>query len=180
VIRGPEFSGVSGKMVSVYMPDEGCLLVLDSVYAQYPTTVDGFASYGDLTNFSQIEDSQEESFAPAFGKIDSNQWCYFFEKADLARQQKDWAGVIASFDKAKDLGFAPGESVEYIPLIQALAETGKVEEALHTTQLALQMSKTINGPACKLWQQLQQKNLGVTAEQVNNILSTAGCPVVQP
>lgn len=182
LIRGPEFRGTSADMVSVYMPDSGCLLVLDSIYAQYPSGVDDFSAYGDLTNFDRIVDTGSENgiFPQAFGKISSNQWCYYFERADLARQQKDWQKVIQIYEEASTLGFNPSESIEYIPLIQALAKTGSVEKALEITATAMKKSKEINPSACMLWDQLLQEDPNISSIHLSILLGENVCTSAQP
>lgn len=182
VIRGPKFSGTSSEMVAVYMPDSGCLLVLDPIYAQFPSGVEEFTSYGDLTNFDQIIDTGADSipFPQAFGKISTNQWCYYFEQADLARQEKDWVKVINLYDQASAQGFEPTESIEYIPLIQALAETGQISNAFTLTENAISMSKQITPSACKLWSDLTQVNPEIASNLIAEFLKGESCTTGQP
>jgi hypothetical protein len=56
-------------------------------------------------------------------------WCYYFEKADLARQRGDWRGISALGEEVQAGGFKPTDLSEWMPFIQAYARTGKVEQA---------------------------------------------------
>jgi hypothetical protein len=68
-----------------------------------------------------------------FGPEPLHGWCYFYEKADLARQRGDWKEVLALGNEALDKGFAPQDHVEWIPFLQAYAVAGEIE---HLTELA--------------------------------------------
>jgi len=56
-----------------------------------------------------------------FGSIPNHGWCYFFERADLARQFGHWAEVLAIWARARSAGEQPGNGFEYMPFIEALA-----------------------------------------------------------
>ena len=48
-------------------------------------------------------------------------WCYFYEKADLARQTGDWSRVASLGDKAFSIPYYPDDQSEYLPFIEAYA-----------------------------------------------------------
>lgn len=175
--KGTTYNSTAADMVAVYQNSTGCLLVLDPIYAQLTTTITNFTDYGSLTNFNLISDygSAGTSFAQAFGKISTNDWCYYFEKADLAKQEKNWDQVISLYQEASQKGFQPIKSVEYIPLITALAEKGQVTQALDVTNTAINLSDMVIPPACKLWSTLMQENPQITQMQVTGALGEKVC-----
>jgi len=177
LVRGPEFTGKAADMLAVYQSGSSCLLVLDPIYSQLGVKEAGISNFGNLTNFGQIIDtgSAQTSFPQAFGKISTNNWCYYFEKADLARQQKDWGKVIDLYAQAKTAGFTPGHSIEYIPLINALAEQGQIQQALDVTNQAIKLSDTVTLAACSLWQNLITENKDITAGEVSSALGEKTC-----
>jgi hypothetical protein len=61
-----------------------------------------------------------------FGPEPPQGWCYYYEKADLARQRGDWDEVLVLGKEALDKGFAPQDPVEWIPFLQAYAVAGDV------------------------------------------------------
>lgn len=176
-IRGPKYAGKAADMVAVYKEGSSCLLVLDPIYAAMKSNADSYASYGSLTNFDRIVDTGSTTtvFPQAFGSISQNNWCYYFEKADLARQEKNWSQVLDLYAQARQAGFKPGHSVEYIPEIQAKAEQGQVTEALDETNEAIQYSATVTPAACKLWSVLLQEHTNLSADQVNQALGSGTC-----
>jgi hypothetical protein len=55
----------------------------------------------------------------AFGLELSHTWCYYYQKADLARQQGDWPQVAELGNEAQKLGLHPNDQIEWMPFLQA-------------------------------------------------------------
>ncbi len=72
----------------------------------------------------------------AFGVEPAHDWCFYYQKADLARQQGDWESVAALGAEAEALGLAPADLIEWTPFIQAYAALGQTEKV---EQLAAQL-----------------------------------------
>jgi hypothetical protein len=62
-----------------------------------------------------------------FGPEPTHDWCYYYEKADLARQRGDWEEVLRLGDEAFGKGYAPGDNIEWMPFLQAYAVAGDVD-----------------------------------------------------
>ena len=62
--------------------------------------------------------------AYAFGAEPLRGWCYFYQKASLARQQGDWQEVAQLGDEAQKLGLHPNDQIEWMPFLQAYAFLG--------------------------------------------------------
>jgi hypothetical protein len=62
-----------------------------------------------------------------FGPEPPHDWCYYYEKADLARQRGDWEEVLKLGEEAFAKGYAPGDPIEWMPFLQAYIQTGNVE-----------------------------------------------------
>ncbi len=56
-----------------------------------------------------------------FGIEPEHDWCYFFEKADRARQQGNWTAVMNIGNQAVKLGLDPVDLIEWLPFLQAYA-----------------------------------------------------------
>jgi hypothetical protein len=54
-----------------------------------------------------------------------HEWCYYYQKADLARQQGGWEEVARLGDEAQKLNLNPDDQVEWMPFLQAYAFLGK-------------------------------------------------------
>ena len=57
----------------------------------------------------------------SFGTEPPHEWCYYYQKADLARQQDDWQKVLELDDEARKLGLQPNDQIEWMPFLQAYA-----------------------------------------------------------
>lgn len=55
-------------------------------------------------------------------------WCYYYQKASLARQQGDWQGVAALGEKALAEGYYPADKIEWLPFMQAYTMLGQKEK----------------------------------------------------
>jgi len=62
-----------------------------------------------------------------FGPEPARGWCYYYQKADLARQQGNWNKVLEIGQQAFDQGLSPSDLIEWIPFLQAYAQTENVE-----------------------------------------------------
>jgi hypothetical protein len=59
--------------------------------------------------------------ADIFGDEPVHGWCFFYQKADLARQQGDWEEVARLGIEAERLGMLPVDPIEWMPFLQAYA-----------------------------------------------------------
>ncbi len=56
-----------------------------------------------------------------FGQEPPHTWCYFYQKADIARQVGNWEKVIEIFEEASANDLNPNDQIELIPFLQAYA-----------------------------------------------------------
>jgi hypothetical protein len=99
-----------------------CVHVMDSRWLS-------FNAYEDPTIVAIAGKSKVENIIPAdtspvlpgnlFGPEPEHEWCYYYERADLARQQKDWEEVVRLGKEASEAGYAPADPLEWIPFLQA-------------------------------------------------------------
>lgn len=95
-----------------------------------------------------------------FGPEPEKDWCYYFEKADLARQFSKWEEVLSLYDQARTADLQPIFGPEYIPLIEAYVNTGQAFQAGETTIKASQMTAHMHPYFCHLWEDYQNKLAG--------------------
>jgi len=158
-LRGLEFHGNTSNGIAILHQGGGaCLRVLDTVYARDPLYRDGQDVLIPVSDSSRIIDDPE---APPpdpdiFGPEPVRDWCYFFEKADLARQTKDWETVIALYKQSKQQGHAPGYGAEYIPFIEAYAQTGDWQTAYDLTRATQKQNGGLKEMLCNNWARLSE------------------------
>jgi hypothetical protein len=145
ILSGVKYNTGYRTHVAVVDPDN--LLVMSQpatnacvhiVNSQYP-----WYSYNDPDDIlltgsrSKIDNVVTEGANPylnpvIFGAEPAHNWCYFFEKADLASQNKDWTTVLDLAKEAVNQKFHPNERLEWMPFLQAYAISGDVENFYDT------------------------------------------------
>jgi hypothetical protein len=70
--------------------------------------------------------SEAQPVPPAsiFGSEPEHDWCFYYQKADLARQRGDWEEVARLGAEAEKLGLHPNDQIELMPFLQAYAFLG--------------------------------------------------------
>ncbi len=97
--RTTKFQGSYGQALSVIFKPPNCVKVLDSVIDRdlpgKPLYITPGAAFSrtDLIQTGPIQPRTPP--VDLFGPEPEHTWCYFFEKAELARQAKDWVMVAA-------------------------------------------------------------------------------------
>jgi len=76
------------------------------------------APYSQLDNVLLDSDFHEPPQS-IFGPEPAHEWCYYYQKAALARQQGDWKAIHELYREALNQGLYPNDSVEWIPFAQA-------------------------------------------------------------
>jgi len=97
-----------------------------------------------------------------FGPEPQHDWCYLYEKADLAVQYGDWQAAASLGDQAREMGYSPTNSRsnsprEWKPFIEAYARLGRWQEAAELTLQAEQNGKEFQVSLSSLWQRLDQE-----------------------
>lgn len=85
-----------------------------------------------------------------FGADPGKPWCYYYEKASLARQDGDWTEIIRLHDEARSQKLKPGDRVEWIPFVQALAYVGETDRARAIIPI-IEEDSYLNFQACQLF-----------------------------
>ena len=160
--RSFEFSGSTSDMLVFHKPSDGCLRILSPEDSDMEfINSQRFAFWHSaipLSNLGRIIVNPEKTTIPQaayFGSENQNQWCYFFEKADLARQQQDWQTTIDLYDAAQIAGFSPLMDSEWLPLLEAYLNTGQYDKASQITQQISVNEADNTANFCRLWTDAQ-------------------------
>jgi hypothetical protein len=89
-----------------------------------------------------------------FGKEPPHDWCYYFQKAGLARQFKDWSQISRLGDEAHKLGFGPNNPQEWLPFIDGYARAGRWQDAVDSTLHVRQVNRFLSPRLCQLWEHI--------------------------
>jgi hypothetical protein len=101
-----------------------CVQVIDGQQVELSSTEDervkAIASFSEVEHILTSEPFQTPPSIP-FGAEPSHGWCYFYQKAALARQMGNWQEAARLGDEALALGFSAGDKIEWMPFLQAYA-----------------------------------------------------------
>jgi hypothetical protein len=107
-----------------------CLHVINGASPEYSRNeLDSIRVIGSYSEIEHILTDETPHPPPeiVFGPEPSHSWCYYYQKADLARQKGDWDMVIKTGDQAFEQGLSPVDLIEWMPFLQAYAQTGNAD-----------------------------------------------------
>ncbi len=165
---GPTFYGNTSNILVVHYQPPGCFRVVDSEVEgnnrMLPPAVRDVARYSNQDVI--LPDGQHQLPGRIFGGEPPHEWCYYFEKADLARQKGDWGQVIELSETAFVLDDHPNDPVERFVFIEGYAHAGDWKKAVELSRTSYKISKSFVGPLlCKLWDRIERETLR-TPEQI--------------
>jgi hypothetical protein len=129
-----QFDGNYGNTLILVAPDgDSCLRVIDGANpAELPTNAPAalhWAAPRSDINRILTDAPPPELRESVFGAEPPRTWCYYFQKADLARQMGDWETVAFLGDQARQMDYAPRDASEWLPFIQGYAGVGRCDDA---------------------------------------------------
>ncbi|MCE1253921.1 MAG: hypothetical protein LWX83_10275, partial [Anaerolineae bacterium] len=121
------------NMLVLNLPAGGsCLHVMEAQRAEIPENSDAQVlmiypfSRPDLI-LSHAEGKQPPQ--AIFGAEPEHNWCYYYQKASLARQNDDWKTISTLGDEVLKLGLNPADASEWMPFYEAYAREKRFDEA---------------------------------------------------
>ena len=150
---------------------QSCVQVIDGTAPEYSSFEDPmFLLVGPSSETENIMAQAQPADVPEslFGPEPSHKWCYYYEKAALARQQGDWDEVLRLADEAAGQDLKPHDRIEWLPFLQAFALHGRAE-ALENIMKDLLTDETAARQACEKLNNLQ------VDENLQNLLNSQYC-----
>jgi NADH:ubiquinone oxidoreductase subunit 6 (subunit J) len=130
------FTGSTDETIAIFAMPPSCLRLLDrKLDDNYQRLPKALSLATNISNLKQIQfDQQATPPSDLFGAEPRPNWCYYFEKADLARQQEDWASIVTYGNQAFNLNDNPNEATERLPFIEGYAHMGQWDRALELSR----------------------------------------------
>ncbi len=109
-------------------------------------------------------------------------WCYYYQKADLARQFLNWQEVVTIWQSAQKHDKRPAHGFEYIPFIEGYAQTGDWKTARQLTDSANRISRRMYHSLCPVWQELYLTTPESPSKQdeYKEVIDFLGCVISTP
>ncbi len=159
-MRDVKYTGTTDEILGIsFAAGRECLRVLDPFYAEAPTRLgdDLGGIERDILPISHPERILSESSSPAlrsdvFGAEPPHDWCYYYQKADLARQYQRWDEITTLAAEVEAKGLRSKNGPEYLPFIEGYAQTGHADKALKTSLNAHTLVYGMTPALCSMWQ----------------------------
>lgn len=161
----------ANSVVAFYQPP-GCVQVLDpQIHQDLPRLTDSVRQAIPRSDLSQIDSEGKTAQANYSNLFDQDiflrsDWCYYFEKADLARQLGLWPEIVSLGDEAfqKDLGPNDKFSAELLPFIEGYGRAERWKDALRLSEAAMKDIPALQATLCSVWSRIVE-NSPASAEQ---------------
>jgi hypothetical protein len=148
-----------GSIVVSFSPGFGqCLWVMRPEYASSKSLSQPMRQLSTISYVDRIEQApqREDSFLLKYLYTSPEQdWCYYYEKADLAYQYEDWNEILDLWDTARQSDLQPGHGFELLPFIEAHAHTNDWNTAKSLTRSAQKTAQGIDPLLCDIWSKLE-------------------------
>jgi len=175
------FNGNTSDVVAFYYAPPYCLRLLDPDLDSSNRFILEDSLMRDASALSNPERILREPAAsmPSFYDPEpAHGWCYYFQKAELARQFEDWDEVKNLSNAAFKLDEHFNNPVELFVFIEGYAHTGDWDEAIELSKEARKVSKNYVDPLlCKLWARidLQTENSRQKTDSFDEIHKLIAC-----
>jgi hypothetical protein len=162
--RAAYFDGSTSQSIVVFFTPPGCLKVVNPETDKRMPQKPKFIS--DMMPLSKLSLILPDGSAPArppeqiFGPEPEPGWCYYFEKAELARQIENWVEVarLADLGLALDQELYEVNAPELVTYIEGYAHTAQWEKASQLTERTLMLSPRMDRMLCDTWNRLAESN----------------------
>jgi hypothetical protein len=172
------FLSTTSNVVVIYMPQNGCLRVLDpkrgdkEIYAREPNVLTDAIHLSDL---SRIIPNPDKPATPPFFPEPEHGWCFYFAKAELAQQQGDYQQVVLLGNEAIELELNPEDPTEWLVFIEGFALIGDLQTAQNLSTIILEEDSRLRRGVCTVWEQIQVKSQERSEQEIEAILLSLGC-----
>lgn len=161
--RATSFDGSTSQALLIHYSPEICLKVIDPEADRFWPYQPGFIpSAIHLSDRELIITDPEQAARPpiqVFGPEPTHEdWCYFFEKAELSRQKGNWEHVAELGDEALQLDkeFNKKNASELVTYIEGYAHVGRWQDAVGLSTDLVKYSEIMRNPLCNIWKELSQ------------------------
>ena len=158
------FEGNTNNALVVKYSPPACLQILDPIFANagiIPNLTQLEADEIPLSNITQIKTDSDNNSVPPQELLPIEPihgWCYFFEKADLARQMGNWQTIFNLGVEAESKGLEPRNSSEWLPFMEAYVRFGQWDTVSEIVKSSLNASENYLPGICYTWVRISNDN----------------------
>jgi len=140
------------KLLLVTLPSrDSCIHVIDGIlpiYSEYESLL--VRRVGSNSVIKRIDTEGNSPIPPAviFGTEPTHDWCYYYQKASLARQIGDWAEVSRLYDETVTQGLRANDKSEVFPFLEGLVNAGRYADAKKLFESEIKVRENLSFDIC--------------------------------
>lgn len=144
------FSGNSNQMLLLSFNPElkRCLWVLQPQDTNLRLVSEDMRQLSAGSEISLIGQGHIKPPEVIYGEQNTQPWCYYFEKADLARQYGDWDEIARLWEESQAAGERADNGFEYIPFIEGYSHLEDWEFVKKQTRFAHKITAGLEPSLC--------------------------------
>lgn len=178
--RSFSFNGSTNQVIAIRYDPPACLQVMDRIYANsisLPNLSEMQVDELKLTDLSLIQsEPASQPLAELFSDSPEVDWCYYFEKADLARQLGDYETAVSLGEEAMQKGFAPRAASEWLPFLESNIRLQNWERVESIAQEIRQAEGNYLNGLCTILERLAQDETIPDRDKLVEYMQAYNCP----
>ena len=147
------FQGNTSQAILIDFQHPACLHVLNPLIDEHNPLISPIIKDSLFLSDEQwiLNESGTSTNINIFGKEPVHEWCYYFQKADLARQFEKWDDINQIYQEVKGSGFQPRDNREWMPFIEGMIHLGNYDEAFSISKMITDQSGDYKEMVCQIW-----------------------------
>ena len=148
------FQGDANDILLIDNSLESCMQILAEGQAENTELTPLLTQALPQVNLARIiTEPKVDSVPPVeiFGPEPAHTWCYYYQKASLARQSGDWERVIALGEQADREGYQPVKTAEWLLFVDAYVHVGDFVAAENLTSRIQTRDPRLTPFLCTYW-----------------------------
>lgn len=178
--RATIFEGSTAQALVVYYAPPGCVHVLDPNYDSQlyhlPDQIQRALPYSNPQKW--ILPTPPPAYSPPteiIGGEPVHRWCYYYQKAELARQQQQWEAILDLENESIQKGIRPEDPSEYLPFIEAYIREGHFDDAIQMTQATFSSDRRLMPALCEAWRRSAKGEIKIPDRYFNSLNTMGDC-----
>ena len=131
-VRSHSFTVDYGNVLVITQPaSNSCVHLIDSRWPDLSTSEsESIMLVASESKNENVITEPQPQFMPQeiFGTEPEHTWCFYYQKAALARQQGKWDEIIKIDQQTSKLELHPNDQIELMPFLQAYAFSGNQKQ----------------------------------------------------
>ncbi len=178
--RSFNFSGNTSDIIAYKFEPPSCLMLMDRVFSNSitnPNLSDLQTNELRLTNLDLIQKTPQNTPPEyLFGKTPEESWCYYFEKADLARQKSNYSEIVSLGNEVITKGYSPRSASEWLPFLEGYAWEGRWDKVDFIINEITSAEGNFKQGMCYTLRRISNNSQYPFLEKILEILDHLDCP----